>query len=496
MKIFRGSTLDGVSKSSGDAVPFYHEGKYHVFFLTPPYGTTTYPDRLRITWRHLCSDNLVDWEELPPALIPGDGCEADKDGCWTGSVIFAEGKFHAIYTGYQIDSQYPQTICHATSDDGIVWEKDPSNPIIIPKTDLFEQYDWRDPYVFYNEDDGAYWVILSARRNHGPITKRGCILLYKSSDMLHWEYFGPLYEPWHTMCPECPEMYKLGSRWYLCYSRFSESAGTMYRVADTPYGPWRTPSRDTIGNRRFYAAKSMANDEGRRFYFGWIHDKSENMDDGDWYWGGTYVIPHEVYAEADGELGVKMPQEIAASFDKGLSFSLRPTLGEIRKYGANSFAVNAVGTLNYGFFELDGAEHSFMLKCKIRIGDCRDQVGLILKAKEDLSRYYALTLDWGMQRASLTKLPMPLDPFWEETLPFKPAHQKQDPEGPRVCEKPFPFRNGDLIDVKVVIDGDIMEIFLGERAAFTYRSFSPADHQLGWMVQDGCADFLDIRFAK
>lgn len=66
MKIFRGSTLDGVSKSSGDAVPFYHEGKYHVFFLTPPYGTTTYPDRLRITWRHLCSDNLVDWEELPP----------------------------------------------------------------------------------------------------------------------------------------------------------------------------------------------------------------------------------------------------------------------------------------------------------------------------------------------------------------------------------------------------------------------------------------------
>lgn len=212
MKIFRGSTLDGVSKSSGDAVPFYHEGKYHVFFLTPPYGTTTYPDRLRITWRHLCSDNLVDWEELPPALIPGDGCEADKDGCWTGSVIFAEGKFHAIYTGYQIDSQYPQTICHATSDDGIVWEKDPSNPIIIPKTDLFEQYDWRDPYVFYNEDDGAYWVILSARRNHGPITKRGCILLYKSSDMLHWEYFGPLYEPWHTMCPECPEMYKLGSR--------------------------------------------------------------------------------------------------------------------------------------------------------------------------------------------------------------------------------------------------------------------------------------------
>ena len=33
--------------STGDAIPFYHEGKYHIFSLTSPPGTTVYPARLR-----------------------------------------------------------------------------------------------------------------------------------------------------------------------------------------------------------------------------------------------------------------------------------------------------------------------------------------------------------------------------------------------------------------------------------------------------------------
>ena len=38
--------------STGDAIPFYHEGKYHIFSLTSPPGTTVYPARLRTTWSH------------------------------------------------------------------------------------------------------------------------------------------------------------------------------------------------------------------------------------------------------------------------------------------------------------------------------------------------------------------------------------------------------------------------------------------------------------
>src|SRR5580658_8796771 len=73
--------------ATGDAIPFFHNGKYHIFSLTPPPGTGVYPDRLRTTWHHTSSDNLVDWEDVGPALIPGGPSEPDADGCWTGSVL-------------------------------------------------------------------------------------------------------------------------------------------------------------------------------------------------------------------------------------------------------------------------------------------------------------------------------------------------------------------------------------------------------------------------
>ena len=220
MKIYRKPDF---ADSTGDAIPFYHNGKYHLFTLTPPKGTTVYPARLRTTWEHAVSDDLINWEQLPTALYPSDDETApDASGIWTGSVIYGEGKYHAFYTGYSLKVRYQQTICHAYSDDGVKWQKDENNPVIIPKTDEYEPLDWRDPYVFYNEDDKCYWILISARKTQGAPNRRGCVVLYRSHDLKNWEYYGPLYSPGHTNCPECPEMYKIGDTWYLSYSRFSE----------------------------------------------------------------------------------------------------------------------------------------------------------------------------------------------------------------------------------------------------------------------------------
>ena len=116
-------------------------------------------------------------------------------------------------------------------------------------------------------------MLIAARKNSGPSNRRGVVVLYTTKDLVHFEHRGPIYEPYHTNCPECPEMYKMGNYWYLVYSRFSERAQTLYRVSKSPYGPWRTPKFDGIDGRRFYAAKSLVDDNGRRFYFAWIHER-------------------------------------------------------------------------------------------------------------------------------------------------------------------------------------------------------------------------------
>ena len=53
----------------GDAIPFYWEGHYHVFYLE---GQLEPERRVRFTpFNHLVSTDLVNWEELPVALPLG-----------------------------------------------------------------------------------------------------------------------------------------------------------------------------------------------------------------------------------------------------------------------------------------------------------------------------------------------------------------------------------------------------------------------------------------
>lgn len=491
MGIFR---MPSFAESTGDAIPFYHDGTYHIFSLTSPVGTTVYPDRLRTTWSHSISKDLVHWEELETALYPGDKGEPDADGIWTGSVIYGEGKYHIFYTGYSLHIPNQQTICHATSEDGIKWEKDSANPVIVPKEEVYEKLDWRDPYVFFNEDDQCYWILISARIKKGPPTKRGTVVLYRTDDLVNWEYYGPIYQPYHTNCPECAEMYKIGDNWYLSYSRFSEFVDTIYRVSKSPFGPWHTPKMDGIGGRRFYAAKSMENEEGRRFYFGWAHDRAERSDNGEWYWGGAFCVPHEVAANQDGELDVKMPDEIAASFNDVVAWKHKPMLGDAKMYGSTSLDVHSPGTLSYGFFDVN--EPAFLFKCKLQPKECYDNFGLLLKSDKAAARCLVLSFEPGMQRVSLLNLPMDVDPFWQQSCTNIGQPKDPGPDGIRVCEKPFSFQHKDIIDVKVLIDHDMVEIFVGESVAFTYRSYEKPEYEIGYIVQDGNVEYYGIEITK
>lgn len=491
MDIFRKMSF---ADSTGDAIPFYHEGKYHIFSLTSPPGTTVYPARLRTTWSHSVSEDLVHWQELPTALFPGEGDEPDASGVWTGSVVYGEGKYHAFYTGYCLTARFQQTICHAVSEDGIAWEKDPANPVITPLVELYEEGDWRDPYVFYNKEDGCYWMLLSARKLDMPVTRRGCVVLYRSKDLADWDYYGPLYAPGHTNCPECPEMYKIGDTWYLSYSRFSEFVNTIYRVSKSPFGPWRKPKKDGIGGRRFYAAKSMEDAKGRRFYFAWAHDRAEKSDRGEWYWGGAFCVPHEVVAAPEGGLDVKMPREYVAAYQDAVNWSYVPALGNAKRYGEKMFELDSVGSCTYGFFQ--HPEEHFLFKCKIMPRETYDHFGILLKSDEEASGCLLLEFDMAMQRASLLNLPMGVDPFWEQSCQAVPPATDPGPDGVRVAEKTFCIEDGKEIDIKILVDHDLVEVFAGEQAAFTYRVYAKPEYEVGILAQDARVEFYDIEIMK
>lgn len=478
--------------SSGDAIPFYHDGTYHLFFLNAPLGTVRWPERVRNSWQHARSTDLVHWEELSAALEPGEKGDVDGDGCWTGSVVYKDGIYHIFYTGYNINGKYPQTICHATSNDCVHFEKDPKNPIIVPDERYYEPIDWRDPYIFYNDEDSCYWMIIAGRKKEGPDNRRGCIVLYKTQDLVNFEHYGTIYEPWHTNCPECPEMYKMGDYWYLAYSRFSERAQTLYRVSKSPYGPWRTPRLDGIDCRRFYAAKSLVNDEGRRFYFAWIHEREGQTDNGLWQTGGDYAVPHEVCPTETGDLHVRMPKEFDNLFRVKRPLTFTPKLGHIKEYGDTALEVSSVGTLSYGYFDSPAfRDKRCLFECDIHPTDVADYFGLTLYSDKDLDKGYLLAFNKAGQTVSLNKLPAPLDPFW--SLLSNKESPVPEVDGPRVCEKILSFADGDFINVKVLLEDSMIECYIDGRVAFCYRAYDHQKYTLGVFVQDGNVEFHNLQ---
>jgi PKD repeat protein len=75
------------------------------------------------------STNKINWtkHESNPVLGPGPGGSWDDE--WVGwqKVLFVDGMYHIWYTG---GNGTLTRIGHATSVDGVTWEKDPMNPVL------------------------------------------------------------------------------------------------------------------------------------------------------------------------------------------------------------------------------------------------------------------------------------------------------------------------------------------------------------------------------
>lgn len=110
-----------------------------------------------------------------------------KGGCFSGSAVDDNGVLTLMYTGtVNKDEKSIQTQCIARSNDGINFKKYENNPVI----ETFPEEgsaDFRDPKV-WRENNSWYVVIGSGKDGNGKV------LLYKSDNLLEWNYVGVMAE--------------------------------------------------------------------------------------------------------------------------------------------------------------------------------------------------------------------------------------------------------------------------------------------------------------
>jgi len=272
-----------------------YQGQYHLFYQSNPEA----PDFGRMAWGHAASPDLVHWERRPVAIWPDT--PNDCDGCWTGCAVDHDGKPTLIYTGRVGESEY---VCQAVSVDGLNTFTKPEKhrlEVFPPQGETLTGF--RDPYV-WRESDGWYLVIGS-----GFTGKGGAALLYRSFDLLAWEYLGPLLtcdsDRTGTMW-ECPNFFPLGEKYVLI-------------VSDSPHGIVRYFSGRYVDHHLvvehegvldaggyLYAPQVLRDHCVRTILIGWVWEglaKEARLANG---WAGMMSLPRQLSLQPDGTL-VNLP---------------------------------------------------------------------------------------------------------------------------------------------------------------------------------------------
>lgn len=274
----------------------FYQGKYHYFYQYNPYDAHWG----QMHWGHAVSDDLMHWEYLPVALAPSEPYDSHPEGgCFSGSAIEHEGCLYLIYTGTAHDGNgFVQTQCVAVSEDGVHFHKYEGNPVITAPEGI-EAANFRDPKVWKHED--CFYLVCGGKKDD-----RGYALLYRSRDLLCWEFVNVMLESrgeWGTMF-ECPDFYSIEGKDVLMFSPMEAGERTsVYIVGELDYktGVFLPEVSGEIDwGFDFYAPQSFLDPKGRRILVAWANGWSWMTWWKDWGpsyqegWCGFFNLPRQV----------------------------------------------------------------------------------------------------------------------------------------------------------------------------------------------------------
>lgn len=301
--------------------PVYFGGMYHMFFQYNPEA----PIWGNMSWNHAVSRDMLHWRNYPVAFTMTAG-SADAAGCFSGSILVDEhaGKqrAYAIYTGVVRDKAQEtirneglrESQCLAWSDDPLLrqWHKSakpviPNPPAGLPITGF------RDPSAWKRNQ--TYFMTVGS----GVEKEGGCVLLYRSTNLMDWDYLHPLASGrWNgTATPnpvgdgemwECPDFFPLDGGYVLIYSTMGKvfwQSGSL----DQETMRFKPNNSGLLDLGAFYAPKTQLDAEGRRILWGWIPERRSQAEMVEAGWSGMMSLPRLLHLDPNGTLHMQvLPQ--------------------------------------------------------------------------------------------------------------------------------------------------------------------------------------------
>ena len=423
----------------GDCMPYYHNGRFYLFHQRDTRTPGPLVESEPFGWALAVTEDFVTYVDHGEALARGDN-DAQDQFIYAGSIFGEEGRFTAMYTGFNRDyvgtGKAAQVLMRAESDDLLHWRK--TGRRLVEPQPGYDPDEWRDPWVIRDEENHRYVMLIGTRKLEGGKIATGCIVWFTSTDMEHWTFEGDFWAPGLFYVQEMPEIFFWNGWWYLVYTEYSDASKTRYRMSRSLNGPWLLPpgGDDAFDGRAYYAARSCC-DGNRRFLFGWVPTRRDECDDrSDWVWGGTLLV-HEVLHAADGHLEVIPVESIVGAFGAQKDLPCPPAAGRVDG--------------DFGIPLTPGTTDHFCLKMRIKLEKVSGSLSLRLFEDSTTGDAYEFRLDAPAGQISFDKVP---------AFPW----YRYDNRG---ISRPFRLSEGMNLDMTLLVDDTIATLYVNGTALST-----------------------------
>ena len=362
----------------GDVHPFYdyQSKKMHMFYLST--GNQSGSDRYDIYRSMLTtSTDMIHYVDEPIQMNERGRPEQD--------LYFVLNVFKDKNGFYRSSEGMGNHITTSVSSDLHTWSNG-TEAYVDPVDDLFKYrfaayyddtvYNGRDPDMIYSAEDDCYYTVSLVYHTSLKASGRKSIQLYIGNNK------GEFAPKGYTLIgfegrgdPECPQIKKIGDRWYVFYSVIGTGTkGNVgkfaYRVGDKGVNikdvDWESKPELYLDGEDLHAAQ--INEVGDKYYYyGWLNYKYNTS-----VWGGYLNLPHEVYQDEDGTLRSRLDEELLRLLNKGLIYKDNKT------YTANE-NVNVKLTRNLITADLD-VVNTNRVGLKITHGSDAYFIGMVTKA--------------------------------------------------------------------------------------------------------------------
>jgi beta-fructofuranosidase len=335
----------------GDTMPFYHDGRFHLYYL---YDRRRHMSKWGMgahQFAHVSSQDLVHWRHHPMALSINEQWECSLG---TGCHVYRDGILHQYYIHhgkrcYFKDSPYlREAILLSTSGDGLHFQKDPRPVVSID----YREFGDVNPDVIPYASGNGYWLSLSGWK------------IFSSPDLRVWDATSLLRSPEDIPRGICCSIFRWNGWHYYMWDNGE------YRFSRDPIAPgWRWSQPDHPSTQEGLGVPKVAAFTGNRFLLvGFLG--------GNGYAGE--VVFRELVQLEDGRLGTRFPPEMIPSSGAVLSRPFTVLSGQVESQG-DSIHISAPHGV--GMIMMEGVPADIRMTLRVEPGESTASFGICVRGQ-------------------------------------------------------------------------------------------------------------------